>query len=299
MLIGKRLPNLRTLSLSWFGGAPLIAKDIVKDLTQYAQESASSAKITFSSDMTTNAYTMNRETFSDLLELGITSYQISLDGNAEEHDKTRKLVSQKGTFEKIWQNLLAMRALSTPFNIVLRVHLHADNVESVKELLSRISQDFAEDPRFSIFLKAVGNWGGEKVGAMNLIKSPTDTISDLNQILRQSGWFERRETRQSNAATKNQVPQVRACYAALPNSFVIRADGSLAKCTVAFNDPRNRIGQLNDDGTLSIEKESMHSFMRGLKSMQPSDLACPIKEMPQRTQVISFHKSVEIGGTAQ
>jgi len=40
------------------------------------------------------------------------------------------------------------------------------------------------------------------------------------------------------------------CYASKANSLVIRADGRIAKCTVALNDERNHIGDLKPDGSL-------------------------------------------------
>jgi uncharacterized protein len=42
------------------------------------------------------------------------------------------------------------------------------------------------------------------------------------------------------------------CYAARPNSLLIRADSSVGKCTVLLNDERNKIGTLQADGTVSM-----------------------------------------------
>lgn len=279
MLIDKRITRLHSFALSWFGGEPLIAKDIVADLTEYAQRASASVGVTFSSDMTTNGYTLNSTTFDSLLKLGIHSYQISLDGDEYEHDKTRKLFSGKGSFAKIWSNLISMRSSKEPFQILLRIHLHGTNFESVKKLLGEINKNFGADARFVIFLKAIGNWGGSGVKTMKLAKSSPHTIDELNVYLGEIGWYNSRKTGSG-------LSDIRACYAALPNSFVIRADGSLAKCTVAFNDPRNCVGKINEDGTLSIENQPMQSFMRGFQTLKESDLSCPIREMPAKEQAI-------------
>lgn len=292
LLLEKRIPKLQTLSLSWFGGEPLTAKAIVKDLTAYAQNAAEKFNVDFSSDMTTNAYTLNGATFDSLIDLGINSYQISLDGDEDEHNKTRKLITKKGSFAKIWSNLLEMRSNPKMFSIVLRIHLHNENYASVKELLNKIHTEFGSDSRFSIFFKAVGNWGGKGAATMNLMKTSSDAISELNHHLTTLGWYLPR----SNGHTDS--GQVRACYAALPNSFVIRADGTLAKCTVAFNDPRNVVGRINEDGTLSMENQAMQGFMRGFNSMKESDLLCPIKEMPKRESVVQFHKTLALVGAS-
>ncbi|NVI84315.1 radical SAM protein [Janthinobacterium sp. BJB401] len=283
ILIRKRLSKIHSLSLSWFGGEPLIAKDIVKDITAYAQQAAAEAGAVFYADITTNAYTLNKFTFESLAELGIRSYQISLDGDKIEHDKTRKLTSGNGSFSKIWSNLISIKSSKLQFQIVLRIHLHKDNVESVKLLLDKIYHEFYSDERFSIFFKAVGDWGGDRVKEMNLMMSSAEVIAGLNTYLTQLGWYLPRTSEVIEST-------VRACYAALPNSFVIRADGSLAKCTVAFNDERNGVGKINSDGTLTIENKAMQSFMRGFQSMNPLDLLCPIKEMPKKVQVIQFYK---------
>lgn len=282
ILINRRVQKLQSLTLSWFGGEPLIARDIVFDVGAYAQQACASKGVVFSSDMTTNGYALNEKTFGGLLNIGVRSFQISLDGLADEHDKTRKLASGKGTFNKIWSNLISMRASEGKFLVMLRVHLHGANFESVKMLLSEINSEFGGDARFTILLKNVGNWGGVGVQKMSLVTS-MNPATDLSAYLEEIGWHKNRQGEQGPNT-------VRACYAALPNSFVIRADGSLSKCTVAFDDARNRVGRINEDGTLLISNESMQGFMRGLQSLRESELLCPIKEMPQKEEVIRIHK---------
>ena len=74
---------------------------------------------------------------------------------------------------------------------------------------------------------------------------------------------------------------------------MIRAAGRLAKCTVAFSDPRNHIGQINPDGSLLIENEKMRVFMRGFETMDEKVLGCPMHNMPKlpTEQVIKFEKT--------
>lgn len=282
ILIDKRAQNIQSFTMSWFGGEPLIARDIVFDLAAHAQEICSRTGIIFSSDMTTNGYALNDKTFRDLLKLGIRSFQISLDGLGDGHDTTRRLASSKGTFKKIWKNLISMRTCEEKFLILLRVHIHGSNFESVKKLLSEVNSEFGGDARFIVFLKNVGNWGGVGVKKMSLVTSMNAT-SELSAYLEEIGWYKNRKEPPG-------LNTVRACYAALPNSFVIRADGSLSKCTVALEDPRNRVGRINEDGTLLIENESIRSFMRGFQSLKETELSCPIVEMPPKKGVIRIYK---------
>jgi len=300
-LMHSRISSLDNLALSWFGGEPLIAKNIVTELSFFAKELTHEHNCTFQSDMTTNGFTLNKSTFGKLYDVGIRSFQISLDGPEKEHDQTRKLKSGKGSFEKIWRNLLAMRTHQGAFSVLMRVHIHSKNKESIESFLKQIHEKFGHDLRFNIALKLVGNWGGTSVQTMELANHQSGITYRLHSVLEQLGWYAQRNAvrtdepverilpgRQKSAtdATVNQpsvitpheIPQ--ACYAALPNSFVIRADGRLAKCTVAFNDPKNVVGKINEDGTLELSQEKMRGFMRGFQTLSQKELSCPISQMP-------------------
>ncbi|MNC98452.1 hypothetical protein D3C83_164060 [compost metagenome] len=61
--------------------------------------------------MTSNGYFLSRDVFERLRELGIASYQISFDGPKAWHDRKRVLAGGKGTYDRIWQNLTALREL--------------------------------------------------------------------------------------------------------------------------------------------------------------------------------------------
>lgn len=285
-LIVARLPMLKQFIISWFGGEPLMAKSVVYEICTFAQRACADAGVEFLSNMTTNAFGLDGATFDRLLQLDVRSYQISLDGDEEAHNKTRKLMSGRGSFQKIWENLLQMRAREGSFKVMLRLHIHQDNVDSIERLLGKITHEFGGDPRFVIFMKAVGNWGGDSVKSMSLVRDAKQIIADLEQKLVDAHWFEQRGGRPAGAKL---IP----CYAARPSSFVIRADGSLAKCTVAFNDPRNRVGSINDDGTLNIENEKMRNFMRGFQSMDEAELKCPMHGMPklEEVKVVKFERN--------
>jgi uncharacterized protein len=65
------------------------------------------------------------------------------------------------------------------------------------------------------------------------------------------------------------------CYASKPNSFVIRADGRIAKCTVGFDNPSNQIGTLSPDGTLQLEAGRLKKWFAGWQTQDWGDLSCP------------------------
>ena len=69
------------------------------------------------------------------------------------------------------------------------------------------------------------------------------------------------------------------CYAARPNSLLIRSNGRIGKCTVAFDDDRNDLGKVEDDGTISIDNQKLTPWIRGLGTLDVADTGCPIQNM--------------------
>jgi uncharacterized protein len=70
------------------------------------------------------------------------------------------------------------------------------------------------------------------------------------------------------------------CYAAQPNSLLIRSNGDVGKCTVALNDERNKIGSLQLDGTLKLIPGRFAPWVRGIENIDPVELACPLIGLP-------------------
>lgn len=66
-----------------------------------------------------------------------------------------------------------------------------------------------------------------------------------------------------------------------PNSLVIRANGSIAKCTVALWDPSNTIGRLAPDDTLHVDNARLGPWLRGWSKGDWASVGCPHVGMPR------------------
>jgi uncharacterized protein len=75
------------------------------------------------------------------------------------------------------------------------------------------------------------------------------------------------------------VDSTYVCYAARPNSYVIRADGRVGKCTVSLNSTTNTLGRIGDDGDLAIDVDKLKLWMTGFSSLEPRALGCPADYM--------------------
>ncbi len=277
-LISERVKDLKSFNLSWFGGEPMLAKDIIIDISKHAKAECEKHGVFFvRGEITTNGYSLNLSTLKSLVALNQVNFQISLDGFGKAHDLTRKMISGRGTFEKIWQNLLAMQKSSYDFSVMLRLHLTPSNLISIETLISHINSTLLSDSRFKVMFKPIGDFGG----------SSTGRIATLDKSLEQDiirKFKEQLHTEVRESETVVAMDSYYICYAAKPNSLLIRANGNIGKCTVALSDPRNNIGHINDDGTLSLDNDILKPWLRGYKEKDFNVLGCPLNGLPKQPQ---------------
>ena len=123
------------MTVDWFGGEPLLAADIIDNLGHRLMYVAAQHGAGFSSNIHTNAYLLD-QAMVDLLEgVNCRFAIVTLDGYGPEHDKTRYLHGGGATFERIIDNLSAIK---TSMVLNIRSNLHAGNYESYKRLQETI-----------------------------------------------------------------------------------------------------------------------------------------------------------------
>ncbi len=271
-LMSVRAPELDTLHVAWFGGEPLLALDVVHEVQEHMRElQRANPQLRAQANMTTNAWKLAPAVFERLVDLGVREYQISFDGPEEFHDRKRRRMDGKGTFARIWSNVLAMRASTRDFRIVLRLHVDSENIESQFGFVDRIRAELGDDRRFGIYLKQLARYGGPNDEHLPVIATEADARRYAELERHAYGDAPSDEPRGPAVLSKTSV-----CYAAAGNSHVVRADGRLCKCTVALTHPANDVGRLNEDGTVEIDAARSRPWMRGIYSGITAELLCPL-----------------------
>lgn len=266
-LLEARAPSLEHLSISWFGGEPLLAKDLILRLLEHvAALRARYPRIAFESDATTNAWHLDRPLFERLLALGVTTWQISFDGPEEVHDRRRMQADGGATFARIWSHVLALREVPGDFEIRIRVHVDRENRDSIPRFLEKCEHAFAGDRRFRMFLRPLSRLGGPNDDRLAVLQEESDSAIECA----------RAQARERGLATLEPNLEVEICHAAFANSFVVRADGRISKCTVALAHAANDIGRLHEDGRLEIDAPKARPWLRGLASGNSLELLCPM-----------------------
>ncbi|WP_440604633.1 thioether cross-link-forming SCIFF peptide maturase [Bacillus sp. GB_SG_008] len=90
----------RNLDVDFFGGEPLMAWKVVKQIVAYARSKEKEHKKTFRFTFTTNGMLLSDE-ITDFLNEEMYNVVLSLDGRKEVHDHLRKTVTGKGSYDYI------------------------------------------------------------------------------------------------------------------------------------------------------------------------------------------------------
>lgn len=160
----------RNLDIDFFGGEPLMAWKVVKEIVTYARSKEKEWNKKFRFTFTTNGMLLNDEV-TDFLNQEMYNVVLSLDGRKEVHDRLRTTVTGKGSYDSIvpkFQEFIEKRG---------------DQEYYVRGTYTRNNVDFTND----IF--HIADLGFDKISMEPVICDPREpyalTENDLPQIYNQ------------------------------------------------------------------------------------------------------------------
>ncbi|ENY5552461.1 radical SAM protein [Staphylococcus pseudintermedius] len=246
--------KIKMLLVNWFGGEPLLAKDVIYNLSEEFMRICKDKKVKYVSQITSNGYLLNYETFNNLLKYNVLYYQISLDGDSETHDKHRMLIGGQPTYNKILKNLVESKNSRDNFKITIRMNLGIDNHKAVPNFIATIKENFDNDKRYDIYFQDIRYWGGEH------------SMNDLPEEVVYSEFQNAVKKGANICNPKSLFARNSSCFAASQNSFIIGVDGLLYKCTIALYDDINKVSTLEKDGSLKLDSAKMNLWVNGGKN---------------------------------
>lgn len=250
LFLKKNLSKYSALHISWFGGEPLLALDIIERLSEKIKEICAFYKKAFTASITTNGFLLDVDTFKRLLKCNVLYYQITVDGTKEIHDAQRPHEHlHVSTYDKVVGNLKEIKShvKNGMFRITIRSNFSKLHFGKIEEYKKNFAGLFGDDKRFQFLVRPVMDWGGE-------------SVCDFKDNLVDSGGLDAFYDALISCDSKlnfiygtllNCASAV--CEAGKKNAFVIVPDGGIYKCTCHFEDPETRIGKLQKDGNLEID----------------------------------------------
>ena len=150
----KSNKEAKAVSVTWFGGEPLLAFDRMVSLTKKIQ----ALGLRYNADMITNGYLLSEDVISQLPALGISSMQITIDGPVRIHDSRRCLKSGAPTFDRIISNIDNVKRLQPDISVSVRVNVDKTNEKDFVELYRLFSDKHYK--KFAVSLAFVKDISG-------------------------------------------------------------------------------------------------------------------------------------------
>ncbi|WDV45240.1 radical SAM protein [Clostridiaceae bacterium M8S5] len=122
--------DTRNIKVNFFGGEPLLNKEVFLFATEYINDKLSKSKYNISYILTTNGTILDDEIL-DVIVKNNMHIKISIDGNKETHNGNRKFKNNKGTFDVIAGNI--KKILKVHNNVVGRITLNKRYINSFKD----------------------------------------------------------------------------------------------------------------------------------------------------------------------
>lgn len=250
----------KELSISWFGGEPLLYfEDVVFPISKYAKELCDNHNLIFANGITTNGFCMNCDMVKKMNEINLKDFQITLDGNRERHNKIRNNFGE-GSYDKIVNNINLLCSTIPNATVCLRINY---DESTFKNGLSDILGDFKPKIRSKIVIDLHRVW---------------QTFSQLKKKEQTSTGVINQELDSFVAQAKDEGFSIRSggalnsvsrynCYACRLNYACINFDGKVFKCTARSFSDKDSVGILQSNGSIQWN-EAKISKLYGFSPME-------------------------------
>jgi len=129
----KSNPEIKHLSVVWYGGEPLLEKEAIYSLSERLIKLCEANEKGYSASIITNGALLDLETANTLVnECKVSHAQITIDGLKEMHNKRRIMPSGEDSFELITSNIDACKEI---IRINVRVNTDKENADEIDGLI--------------------------------------------------------------------------------------------------------------------------------------------------------------------
>lgn len=267
------LRDIKYLDIVWYGGEPLLAKDILFEMTEEIVRLCQKHNVKSNFSMITNGYFLTKDVISRMHALGINGVQVTIDGPPDIHDARRPLSGGSGTFVTIMNNLKNCEGLIP--NIVIRVNVDRNNLEHLRILKQILNEQgilrFAKLSFSNVDAISESNRKYEP-HCLNMQEFSELNIEHLLEEFKEGNY------------DMPVPPAGSGCGAIASNSWVIAPDGFLYKCWCEIGYEEKSVGHLSEPFRLNRNYYEWLSFdVLGFTECKNCDIlplcmgACPDK----------------------
>ncbi len=241
-LLGRLRPGKTRLTVDFYGGEPLLYLPLIRRIAAALRPGAEARGARFRFSLVTNGSLLTRRVVDELLPLGLASVKVTLDGPQEVHDRSRPLLSGRGSFAAIVGNLRGVAGLVP---VALGGNYTAGNWSRFPELLGHLQAaglgpDRVARVTFSPVLHT-GTTAPEACAGCASVSEPW--LAEASVALREAVL--RRGYR---------VPKIvpSPCMVDLDDACTVNWDGTLTKCPALIGQERFAVGDVRQGFTRDV-----------------------------------------------
>lgn len=230
--------ELKAFSLGFFGGEPFTEfENIVYPLLRYCSKVCCDNGKIFSFSFVSNGTLIDKCVVDKLCQIPSCKpamFQLTLDGNRELHDKTKKYADGSGTYDRLFSAMSLL--LANSFDVTLRLNTTVKNVDSYYDVIDD--------------LKTVTEKNVE-----HLIVDIQQVWQDVVNVSPKEFLIKQRQLRTRLVDEGFNVNELRVanpvrCYADRNNHVVVNYNGDIFSCTARDFCTDMREGVLSKEGEL-------------------------------------------------
>ncbi|MBQ0029558.1 MAG: SPASM domain-containing protein [Bacteroidales bacterium] len=238
--IEEQASRIKYLHVTWYGGEPLLAKDVIKRLSDAIISLCNQYDIQYYASIVSNGYLLDEDTISLLECVSVKQIQITLDGPRDTHNSRRICKTTTNSFDTIINNINLLLK-NDKIQPSIRINVDKSNSDTVEDLISYLSSNLINH-KIKIYLgKIEAHTDACKSIVSECYNSEdfADIVLNYGDLLSKYGF---------NESNKIPYPRTRLnyCPAEVLNAFVIDPKGYMYKCWNEVGDIQVSVGNINN-----------------------------------------------------
>ncbi|MDH3891205.1 MAG: radical SAM protein [candidate division Zixibacteria bacterium] len=235
--VESQAEGIRHLDITWYGGEPLLAMDVIEDLTETFLDLAQEHKFEYTASMISNGYLLTKKNVDRLVELKVRTVQVTIDGPSRFHNKKRPLKNGQDSFETILGNI---DYASSRIGIGVRVNVDQSfSTEIVAELLEELK---ARDMQ-----RKVGIYFGQLEPSTSVCANIAESCYGAISFAGAETEYYRLLLENGFRVEKLPSPMAVFCMAQGVNGFVVDPKGNICRCWNYIGDEQRSMGHISDE----------------------------------------------------
>lgn len=247
-LVERAARTIKHIGIAWYGGEPLLRRKVIESLSDRILAIADRQRVRYEASIVTNGYLLDAEAARSLRDRRVRQVQVTLDGGEVHHDARRHLLSGKGTFGRIVDNLREVVGAAPELQLAVRVNIDDRNRDDIHALLDHM---------------AAAGLGGQRNLRVYFapVEAMTEGCHEIEESCMSKAAYGRLEAdlyRRGHALGLTSLPYPPrfhgTCAAVRPGGFVVLPNGDMHKCWDTVSWPERRVGTIFDLDALARDE---------------------------------------------